>query len=314
YMVKELKAAGVPIHGIGMQGHYHTNTPVHTVTDSLKLFSELSDIEISITELDVTVTGSEKATTLSHEHALLQAQYYAQLFQIYKRYATSIKRVTFWGLDDQSSWRGERFPTIFNKDYSPKAAFHAIIDPEKFLQAHPLVARDTTQVATAQRGTPELGNEKTWLTSKPLAVSRQLTAWEGATAIAYTMWDEENLYVRADVATSETHNKDAIAIYLNAPFATTHHITITLENEVSFNGKAEVPTLKTFVTTTPIGYQVEAKIPFQSGLSARQTMGFDIEVNDFNQEGYRQSAAAWNDVTGSLPYTTENLGSLTLEG
>ena len=322
YMVKELREAGVPIQGIGMQGHYHTNTPIHTVEESLALFSQLEGVEISVTELDVTVTGSEKADILSEAHDILQAQYYAQLFQIYKRYAHSIRRITFWGTDDWSSWRGERFPTIFNKDYSPKQSFHAIIDPDEFLQEHPLVERDSTQTAVANYGTPVLGDSETWNKSEPISVSRQLTAWEGATAEAYAMWDEKNLYIFADVTVSalnasadKIHHKDGVDLYLNPSNSKSgnyevedYQITITFENEVSFNGKDTINGFASFTTATETGYQVQAKIP----LKQAQTIGFDMQVNDANEHGVRQSVATWNDFTGALPHSTVGFGNLEL--
>ena len=326
YMIKELKAAGVPIHGIGMQGHYNTNTPIHTVEESLALFSQIDGIEISITELDVTITGSEKADTLSQEHEMEQARCYAQLFQIYKRYEKIIKRITFWGTDDKTSWRGERFPTIFNQDYSPKQAFYAIMNPDEFLQENESVKKDIMQMALAAYGTPTLGDSKTWKEMNPLLVSRQLTAWEGATAKAYTMWNEENLYVLVDVTVSalnasakEIHNKDSVTIYVSPSNSKLesyqeedYQLTITFENEISFQGKNEMKGYKSFATITEKGYQIQVKLPFQQVSVAEQIIGFDIQVNDSNVHGVRQSIATWNDVTGELPYSTTGFGNLKL--
>lgn len=319
YMVKALRAAGVPIHGIGMQGHYHTHTPLETIEESLALFSQLDGIEVSITELDVTVTGSEKSETLSKAHELLQGQYYAQLFQIYKRYEKTIKRITFWGTDDATSWRSQRFPTLFNQDYSPKQAFYAIMDPDKFLRAHPPIKRDGPQIAVATYGTPKLGAIQTWSKAQPLSVSQQLTAWEGATAKAYTMWNEENLYVLVDVSvltqTSPSKSSVAIDISLSKSDQGDHedHITITFENKVSFNGKAKPKKFESFVTTTETGYQVQAQIPLQQALSAHQIIGFDLQVNDSNAQGIRQSVATWHRLTSTLPHRSTDLGHLKLQ-
>ena len=52
-MVKEMKERGVPIHGIGMQGHYNLQQPTDSRLDStLACFSQLVD-HIHVTELDV---------------------------------------------------------------------------------------------------------------------------------------------------------------------------------------------------------------------------------------------------------------------
>ena len=315
YMVKELREAGIPIHGIGMQGHYHTNTPIDTVEASLKLFASLEGIEVSVTELDVTVTGSEKGKKLSRDHEIEQAQYYAQLFQIYKKYDHVIKRVTFWGTDDATSWRRERFPTIFNKDYSPKLAFDAIVDPDGFLHEYPLVERDITQTAVATYGTPVFGNIASWIKSDPISISRQLTAWEGATAVAYAMWDDENLYLLTDVTVSKPHANDSVDIFINSSNAKLgdynagdHHIAITSENKISFNEKDVIHGFESTTKVIDGGYQVEVKIP----LKFEQMIGFDMQVNDANEQGIKQSTATWNDFTGSLTHSTSGFGNINL--
>ena len=327
YMVKELREAGVPIQGIGMQGHYHTNTRVQTVKDSLELFSKLDGIEISITELDVTVTGSEKSKVLSEKHEIEQAGYYAQLFQIYRQYEHIIKRITFWGTDDETSWRTERFPTIFHKDYSPKQSFYAILDPDKFLQEYPPEERENIQTGIAMYGTPVLGNAQTWDIKNPLLVSRQLTAWEGASAVAYAMWDSENLYVMADVtavalnaSAKEIYNKDCVDIFMSFSNARAQkyqegdlRLTVTFENEVECFGKEKIEGIESFAVKTKKGYQIQAKIPYKQGLEDGNVIGVDIQVNDSDIHGVRQSMATWNDFTGESYESTIGFGNLKLQ-
>jgi endo-1,4-beta-xylanase len=130
-MVKDLLAQGVPIHGIGMQAHYNTNIQAANVEASLKLFSEL-DVEISITELDMTVSGAT-ATGLTEDQEKAQAVAYAKLFKLFKDYKDKIVRVTFWGTLDTRSWRAKQFPCLFNGDYTPKEAYYAVLDPEGYL-------------------------------------------------------------------------------------------------------------------------------------------------------------------------------------
>jgi endo-1,4-beta-xylanase len=135
HMVKELREKGVPIHMAGMQGHYGTNTDINEVRDSIRRFAELG-VKVSITELDVTVQEAMGAEKLTEAQELEQAVHYAKLFKIFKENSGIIKRVTFWGLDDGTSWRGNRFPLLFNRDLSPKSAYSAVINPEEFLKEH----------------------------------------------------------------------------------------------------------------------------------------------------------------------------------
>ena len=62
-----------------------------------------------------------------------QARRYAEYFEVYKKYANKIERVTFWGVRDNDSWRKNHNPLLFNSDYSPKEAFWAVVDSEGYL-------------------------------------------------------------------------------------------------------------------------------------------------------------------------------------
>src|SRR3990170_2164229 len=58
-LVKGLKDAGVPIHGIGLQGHWAVNEPSRGQLDStIKRFSDLG-LKVQITELDISVYPKE---------------------------------------------------------------------------------------------------------------------------------------------------------------------------------------------------------------------------------------------------------------
>jgi endo-1,4-beta-xylanase len=135
HMIQELLENGVPIHGVGMQGHYNLRTNPQHVENSIKRFAELG-IYVSITELDITAQGALGHEVMPELHEMQQAILYAQLFQIFRRHSDVIHRVTLWGLCDATSWRADRFPLPFNRDLSAKLAFHAIIDPDGFLQEH----------------------------------------------------------------------------------------------------------------------------------------------------------------------------------
>ena len=65
-MVKDLLEKGVPIHGIGMQGHYSTDVSISSVENSIKMFSQLG-VEVSISELDVTVNNASGSLTGSRK-------------------------------------------------------------------------------------------------------------------------------------------------------------------------------------------------------------------------------------------------------
>jgi endo-1,4-beta-xylanase len=139
-MVREINnkypdAGGRPlIDGIGMQSHHHLNTTPESVEESIILFSSLG-VDITISEMDIMAAKSNDnnlTNTWDDNAAQLQAQKYAAMFRIFKNHASKISRVTFWGLDDRTSWRASSYPTLLDKDYNVKPAFYAVVNPNLF--------------------------------------------------------------------------------------------------------------------------------------------------------------------------------------
>ena len=146
-MVKELREKGIPIDGIGMQAHYNQRTDPQDVLNAVKLFNTIPGIEVSVTELDITIESAQGNKELTKDEALYQADVYAELFKIYRQYAAGpanpnesqrlITRVTFWGTTDNQSWRSDRFPLLFDKNFQAKAAYYAVVDPDGYWENLP---------------------------------------------------------------------------------------------------------------------------------------------------------------------------------
>ena len=121
------------IEGLGMQAHYQIkNFNENRVRSSLKKFSALN-IELSISELDVTAAGYEvgegKDIVMSENDAALQAMIYKRLFRFYRENAAYISRVSMWGIDDHNSWISAGTPCLFDRYLNPKQAFNAVFNP-----------------------------------------------------------------------------------------------------------------------------------------------------------------------------------------
>jgi endo-1,4-beta-xylanase len=122
------------IEGIGMQTHHHLGTDPQTVKESIELFASLG-VEIAISEMDIQAAGNLPVVgniTWGDKAKQDQAALYATLFRIFRDNAASISRVTFWGIDDGTSWRYYSHPTLLDKDYNPKPAFYAVMDPDSY--------------------------------------------------------------------------------------------------------------------------------------------------------------------------------------
>ena len=137
-MVKKMQAAGVPIHGIGMQGHYNIYGPSEEDVEApISKYSELVK-HIHVTELDLR-TNTEQGGQLHFARgeakpqapyiAALQEDQYNRLFRIFRRHRDVIDNVTFWNLSDRDSWLGvNNHPLPFDEHYQPKRSYSIIRD------------------------------------------------------------------------------------------------------------------------------------------------------------------------------------------
>lgn len=135
-MVKKMQDAGVPIHGIGMQGHYNIYGPSNEdIEAAIVKYSELVDY-IHFTELDIRIneemggqlqfSRGQAGEVPGYIKTLHEAKY-ADLFKILRRHKDVIKNVTFWNLSDKDSWLGQNnYPLPFDKDYKPKNVYRII--------------------------------------------------------------------------------------------------------------------------------------------------------------------------------------------
>jgi len=143
-LVKELKDAGVPIGGVGLQGHWAIDQPSKEQLDStLKKFSDLG-LKIQVTELDISVYPKEHSarerkpedadTAFSAEKENRQIEQYQMCFELFRKYRNVISGVTFWNVSDRHSWldnfpvRGRKdHPLLFDKDLKPKKVFWEVV-------------------------------------------------------------------------------------------------------------------------------------------------------------------------------------------
>jgi len=134
-MVKKMKAAGVPIDGIGMQGHYNIYYPTEERLDSaITRFKEIVN-HIHVTELDIRTNEemggqlrfSREGVTVTDSVKQHLADQYARVFNVFRKHKDVIECVTFWNLGDRDSWLGAaNYPLPFDTEYKPKLAYEYI--------------------------------------------------------------------------------------------------------------------------------------------------------------------------------------------
>lgn len=126
-LVADLVAAGVPIHGVGIQGHRFTTDGPDPATLQRQLldFTDLG-LAVAITELDVATDPTDPAG------AERQADAYARIVGSCLAVA-GCEEVTMWGLTDRSTWLDgfealpkPTRPLLFDEELRPKPAYERV--------------------------------------------------------------------------------------------------------------------------------------------------------------------------------------------
>ncbi|MCF0069665.1 endo-1,4-beta-xylanase [Dyadobacter sp. CY261] len=143
-LLKKLKAKNVPVHGVGLQGHWSIYEPTAAELEkSITQFASLG-LAVQITELDVSVHPKEherrerKPTdngVLTPEMTEKQAVQYKMLFDTFRKHKGTLTGVTFWNVSDKSTWLDnfpvpgrKDYPLLFDSQYKPKAAFNNVVN------------------------------------------------------------------------------------------------------------------------------------------------------------------------------------------
>ncbi|MDD5901676.1 MAG: endo-1,4-beta-xylanase [Lachnospiraceae bacterium] len=138
-LVERLKKKRVPIHGIGIQGHYSIAYPkMEEVRAEIERYARLG-LQIHITELDVSLFEySDRRPHLGvdvFERQKRQEEMYYRLFEVYRQYSDVVTNVTLWGVADDDTWlddfpvKGRKdAPLLFDVDLKPKAALYAVME------------------------------------------------------------------------------------------------------------------------------------------------------------------------------------------
>ncbi|WPP48782.1 endo-1,4-beta-xylanase [Catalinimonas niigatensis] len=144
-MVTDLKTEGVPIHGIGLQGHWAINEPSQEqLEQTLSDFAE-TGLELQITELDISVYPKEHSARerrpedendeFTAEKEQKQREVYDMCFTLFRKHQEDISSVTFWNISDRGSWldnfpvRGRKdYPLLFDQNLEPKEVYQDVVD------------------------------------------------------------------------------------------------------------------------------------------------------------------------------------------
>ena len=127
--VKQMLAQGVPIDGVGDQGHLDTQYGFPTqMTEDLQRYASLG-LKVAITEADVRTFVNNATDQVPTDHLATFAQPYefSQMLQACLAVRKCIS-FTVWGFGDADSWipgffTGEGYATIYDVNLNPKPAY-----------------------------------------------------------------------------------------------------------------------------------------------------------------------------------------------
>jgi endo-1,4-beta-xylanase len=140
---------------VGEQGHWLLDDPPATAIEAMIVVFEKLGLKTVITELDIDplprpegLDGADvskrvefKSTYNPYTGSLPDAvqtslaQRYADVFGVFLKHRSSVRRVTLWGVTDADTWLNDwpiqgrtNHPLLWDRDGRPKPSFDAVVE------------------------------------------------------------------------------------------------------------------------------------------------------------------------------------------
>ena len=150
-LLARLKARNTPIHAVGLQGHYEIDRVPYEALEKTLIALRGIGMKAVVSELDIDVIPRGRWWADGNKHRAemakinpyvdgcppeilaRQAEQYAKLFRLFRKYDDVIARVSFWNLHDGQSWLNDfpwkrvNHPLLFDRQGHPKPAFDAVV-------------------------------------------------------------------------------------------------------------------------------------------------------------------------------------------
>lgn len=119
-LIKWLQSEKVPIHGMGIQGHWTIDSPtVNEIRSAVETYADLG-LQVQITELDIVLPPDFKGS--DKEKIELLSDRYTEIFKVLYELRTKITGITFWQTTDVPM----KYPPLFDDQLNPTPIYHAI--------------------------------------------------------------------------------------------------------------------------------------------------------------------------------------------
>jgi endo-1,4-beta-xylanase len=149
-LIRELKAQGVTLDGVGIQGHWQLDAVPYADIEAAIMAFHAEGVPVMITELDLDVVpravdgaaigvseaGADDPFLAGLPEAVDRrlAEQYAVLFGLFWKHRDKISRVTLWGLHDGMSWLNTwprvrtNHALLFDRNLREKRAFWEVLE------------------------------------------------------------------------------------------------------------------------------------------------------------------------------------------
>lgn len=278
-------AEGTRIDGMGMQAHYHVETPSdEAFKAAARKYAQIVD-EIQITELDMQASNDYNGN--KEIEYIKQAYKFKELYDAVNELKTdgvNITSFSVWGTTDDTSWLQmpeysngkEHFPLLFDKNFKAKPAYWAFVDSSK------LEPRVQTSAVLHS-------NDNNWDIAPNISFGNSQT-----TANAKLLWSDNKLNIKFDVVDATNDNSDAIKIYIDKNNDKGNSLN---EDDYTININ------RSDCTETTNGYTTVKCIPLDS-LNNNDKIGIDFVVIDSNNK------YSWSDFNNSQETQTKFYGEI----
>ena len=161
-LVNSLKAKGLRIDAVGMQGHMGMDYPTIEDFEASMLAFAGTGVKVMITEWDMSALPTVKRSanisdTVTFRKAMnpypealpdsVSAVWNARMkafFNLFLKHADIVERVTAWGLSDGDSWKNnfpvrgrKEYPLLFDRNYEMKPFLKELINENKTTENQP---------------------------------------------------------------------------------------------------------------------------------------------------------------------------------
>lgn len=113
------------IDGVGIQGHIDSGANLENIITDAKLIKE-KGLKCQLTELDITINGNSEESQAAQKTAYKNLT--KKMLENNAQGLTEFNAFIVWGLTDNTSWKSNQYPLLFNNDYSKKPCYYGILE------------------------------------------------------------------------------------------------------------------------------------------------------------------------------------------